>query len=109
MLLRRIAASLIAVFFVAAPPALQAAPTELASIAVSLVVQESCMVQSADAVISVANQPVVSCLHGAPFQISQGGFDPAAPTPEPARAGTTQPVAFVASRDAQQTVWMVNF
>ncbi|WGS50934.1 hypothetical protein LFL96_05360 [Paraburkholderia sp. D15] len=106
---------------------LRAAPAELAAIAVSLTVQETCLVQSADAAISQANQPVVSCLHGAPFEITQVGLDPAtsgagansnasnaANAANPANAtnasrGAAQPVAFVASRDAQQTVWTVNF
>jgi len=87
--------------------ALQAAPTELASIPVSLTVQESCLVQSADAVISMANQPVVSCIHGAPFQITQAGFDPG--TSVDTARNAVQPVDFVAARDAQQTVWTVNF
>ena len=87
--------------------ALQAAPTELAAIPVSLTVLEACLVQSADEVISTTNQPVVSCLHGAPFQITQAGFDPGASVD--ASRSAAQPVAFVATRDAQQTVWTVNF
>jgi hypothetical protein len=86
---------------------LQAAPTELASIAVSLTVQETCLVQSADALISAANQPVVSCLHGAPYRIAQAGLDPA--TPAGAVPDASRPVRFAAAGNARQTVWSVNF
>jgi hypothetical protein len=88
-------------------PASQAAQPGLASIAVTLIVQESCIVQSADGVITVRNQPVVSCLHGAPFQISQAGFDPLV-SADTGNA-SLQPVAYAASGDSQQTVWTVNF
>lgn len=97
-------AILLAMLPVRAP---QAAPTELAALPVSLTVLEACLVQSADAVISMTNQPVVSCLHGAPFQITQAGFDPGA-SADTSRSAAL-PVEFVATRDAQQTVWTVNF
>ncbi|MFM0646823.1 hypothetical protein PQR14_21065 [Paraburkholderia bryophila] len=104
-------------------PASQAAPAELAAIAVSLTVQETCLVQATDAAISVANQPVVSCLHGAPFEITQAGIDPAGSanatqsTTQSTAQNATQnalrnappPVEYVAARDARQTVWTVNF
>lgn len=86
---------------------LRAAPTELASIPVSLTVQETCLVQSADEVIGTGNQPVVSCIHDAPFQITQAGVDPAI-SGDPARKHV-QPVDFVATHDAQQTVWTIAF
>jgi hypothetical protein len=101
------AASAVVLLAMPSVHALQAAPAELASIAVSLTVQETCLVQSADVVISTANQPVVSCIHGAPFQITQAGFDPV--TSVDTTRNATQPVEFIATHDAQQTVWTVNF
>jgi hypothetical protein len=108
-MMSRILAAASAVIFFAFPAiqASQAAPLNLASINVSLTVQEACVVQSADGVITVTNQPVVSCLHGAPFQISQAGFDPVAAADS--SAAQAQPVAYAAANDAQQTVWTVNF
>ncbi|ACD15681.1 hypothetical protein [Paraburkholderia phytofirmans] len=108
MMFRALAATS-AVILLAMPSvhALQAAPLELASIPVSLTVQEACLVQSADALISTANQPEVSCIHGAPFQITQAGFDPG--TPADTARNATQPVEFVATHDTQHTVWTVNF
>lgn len=105
---RTIAATLLAILLAwPSAHALRAAPAELASIPVSLTVQETCLVQSADALISTANQPVVSCMHGAPFQITQAGFDPAQSVD--AGQNPSQPVEFVATHDTQQTVWTVNF
>ncbi len=101
------AAAAVMSFALWAVPASQAAPLGLASIPVSLTVQEACVVQSADGVITPLNQPVVSCLHGAPFQISQAGFDPLAAVD--ASAAQAQPVAYAATGDTQQTVWTVNF
>jgi hypothetical protein len=108
MMSRNLAAAS-AVIFVAllAVPASQAAPLGLASIPVSLTVQEACVVQSADGLITSANQPVVSCLHGAPFQIGQAGFDPLAAVDT--GAAPSQPVAYAATGELQQTVWTVNF
>jgi hypothetical protein len=74
-------------------------PTELATLSVSLVVQESCVIQSA-AEPAVVAKPSVTCLHGQPYDIALVALDPA------------QPVSTVqyASRDAKQsTVWMVGF
>ncbi|WP_156529147.1 hypothetical protein [Caballeronia udeis] len=74
-------------------------PTELATLSVSLVVQESCVIQSATEPAVVA-KPSVSCLHGQPYDIALVALDPA------------QPVSTVqyASRGAgQSTVWMVGF
>lgn len=101
------AASAIMFFALAAVPASGAAQPELASISVSLIVQESCLVQSADGMITTTNQPVVSCLHGAPFQISQAGFDPL--VSGDTGSAQSQPVAYAATGDSQQTVWTVNF
>lgn len=128
MIARNLAAVFAAVLLaLPGAPASQAAPAELAAIAVSLTVQETCLVQSADAVISAVNQPVVSCLHGAPFEITQAGVDPVASTnaaqntadntargtPQNPVQNTAQnaapPVQYVAARDARQTVWTVNF
>ncbi|RAS35792.1 hypothetical protein [Paraburkholderia bryophila] len=128
MISRNLAAVFAAVLLaLPSAPASQAAPAELAAIAVSLTVQETCLVQSADAAISVANQPVVSCLHGAPFEITEGGIDPAgsANAAQSTAQNTAQsttlnaaqdaaqnappPVQYVAARDARQTVWTVNF
>jgi hypothetical protein len=105
MMPRNTATTLVAILLAA--PASKAWPTELASIPVSLTVPETCVIQSVDAAITVANQPAVSCLHGAPFQISQVAFDPAAPD-ETAR-NKAQPVQFVATRGARQTIWTINF
>ncbi|ASL43051.1 hypothetical protein bAD24_I06155 [Burkholderia sp. AD24] len=116
MISRNLAAVFAAVLLaLPSAPASQAAPAELAAIAVSLTVQETCLVQSADAAISVANQPVVSCLHGAPFEITQGGIDPAGSanaaqsTARNTALNAPPPVQYFAARDALQTVWTVNF
>lgn len=105
MMSRKVTVTVVAILLAA--PAAQASPTGLASIPVSLTVQETCVIQSVDAAITVASQPAVACLHGAPFQVSQVAFDPTAP-------GETgwnqvQPVEFITAHDAQQTVWTVNF
>ncbi|CAE6728617.1 hypothetical protein [Paraburkholderia aspalathi] len=105
MMPRNTATTLAAILL--AVPASKACPTELASIPVSLTVQETCVIQSVDAAITVANQPAVSCLHGAPFQISQVAFDPAAP--DEATRNQAQPVQFVAAHGARQTIWTINF
>ena len=102
---RNITATLVAILL--ASPASNAWPTGLASIPVSLTVQETCVIQSVDEAITAANQPAVACLHGAPFQISQVASDPAAPGET--NRDPAQPVEFVATHDAQQTVWMINF
>lgn len=104
-----LAALLTALLAVATAPASQAAPLDLASIPVSLIVRESCVVQSADAAISAVNQPVVSCIHDAPFQITQAGFDPTMPLPGATGRRPSEPVMIVTTSDAQQTVWTVNF
>ncbi|MFL9868359.1 hypothetical protein PQR67_29620 [Paraburkholderia fungorum] len=105
MMPRNIAAMSVAILLAA--PASNAWPAGLASIPVSLTVQETCVIRSVDAAITVANQPAVACLHGAPFQISQVALDPGAP------GGTgpdqAQPAEFVATHDVQRTVWMINF
>lgn len=105
---RNLAATAVAILLAfTSAPALRAAPAELASIPVSLTVQETCLVESGEVAISAANQPTVSCLHDAPFQITQVGFDPV--TPIDSTRKPAQPVEFVAARDARQTVWTVNF
>ena len=74
-------------------------PTELATLSVSLVVQESCVIQSAAEPV-VAAKPSVSCLHGQPYDIALAALDPA------------QPVSAVQYADRggkQSTVWMVAF
>lgn len=124
MISRNLAAVFAAVLLaLPSAPASQAAPAELAAIAVSLTVQETCLVQATDAAISMANQPMVSCLHGAPFEITQAGIDPAGSanptqnatgsaaqsTAQNARRNALPPVEYVAARDARQTVWTVNF
>ena len=74
-------------------------PTELATLSVSPVVQESCVIQSA-AEPAVVAKPNVSCLHGQPYDIALVALDPALPV------STVQ----YASRDTRQsTVWMVGF
>ncbi|MGF6774702.1 hypothetical protein P3T18_007222 [Paraburkholderia sp. GAS199] len=103
-------ATVVAILLAASPASvLQAKPTELASIAVSLVVQETCVIQSTEAAITVANQPAVDCLHGAPFQITQAGFDPVAPiAPLEKSAGAPVELSFL-PETRQTTVWTVNF
>jgi hypothetical protein len=81
-----------------------ATPFELASMPVSLIVQETCSIQSADLSAPIV-KPAVSCLHDAPFDISQVPLDPIARTQTP----EAPPVQLAASHEAQQTVWMVNF
>lgn len=77
---------------------------ELASMPVSLVVQETCSIQTADLIAPIA-KPAVTCLHNAPFDISQVPLDPVTRK----ETVTTPPVQLAAAHDAQQTVWMVNF
>jgi hypothetical protein len=87
-----------------AAPIKSATSFELTSMPVSLIVQETCSIQSADLIAPIV-KPAVTCVHNAPFDISQVPLDPTA------RRGTTDasPVQLVAFHDAQQTVWMVNF
>ncbi|AMH43366.1 hypothetical protein AXG89_37225 [Burkholderia sp. PAMC 26561] len=76
-------------------------PTELTTISVSLIVQESCMIQSAVEPSPVV-RPSVSCLHGQPYDIALVTVDPA-----------QQPAALYSSASAggpaAPTVWMVGF
>lgn len=55
-----------------------ASAAELAPIAVSLVVQETCEIRSSDATKTFA-LPNVSCLHGAANAIGRGPLDPTQP------------------------------
>ncbi|MCP3707179.1 hypothetical protein M3I54_09330 [Paraburkholderia sp. CNPSo 3274] len=73
-------------------------PTPLAPIQVSLVIQESCVIQSAaDAVPTT--MPGVSCLHGTPYSVA---LAPREPTQ---LLSTLQ----LADRTTQRAVWMVAF
>ena len=74
-------------------------PTELATLSVSLVVQESCVIQSAAEPSAVA-KPNVSCLHGQPYDIALVALDPT-------QAPST--VQYANRGAAQSTVWMVGF
>jgi hypothetical protein len=74
-------------------------PTELTTLSVSLVVQESCVIQSA-AEPSVIAKPSVSCLHGQPYDIALVAL-------EPAQAPST--VQYANRAAAQSTVWMGGF
>jgi hypothetical protein len=80
-----------------------AIPFELASMPVSLIVQETCSIESADLIAPIV-KPAVTCLHNAPFDITQAPLDPAAATEIKAA-----PVQLTASHDTQQTVWTVKF
>ena len=76
-------------------------PTELTTISVSLVVQESCLIQSAVEPAPVL-RPNVSCLHGQPYDIALVTVDPAQrPAALYSSAGAGNPSA--------PTVWMVGF
>jgi hypothetical protein len=74
-------------------------PTELATLSVSLVVQESCVIQSAAEPSAVA-KPNVSCLHGQPYDIALVAVDP---------TQTPSTVQYARRGTAQSTVWMVGF
>jgi len=76
---------------------LAAHSTEYASMAVSLVVPQSCMIQSGNGV--VLPKPVVTCLHGEPYGIVQ---TPADPTEAPS---TMQ----LATPNGRAPVWTVGF
>lgn len=77
-------------------------PTELTTLSVSLVVQESCLIQSGTEAVVVA-KPSVSCLHGHPYDITFVTLDPVKPV---------QPVStvqYVDRSSKQSKVWMVDF
>ena len=74
-------------------------PTELATLSVSLVVQESCVIQST-VEPAVVVKPSVSCLHGQPYDIALTALDPVQPVPA---------VQYANSGGMQSTVWMVAF
>ncbi|MDB5833393.1 MAG: hypothetical protein JWR14_3223 [Caballeronia sp.] len=74
-------------------------PTELATLSVNLIVQESCVIQSA-ADLAVAVKPSVSCLHGQPYDIALTALDPALPV---------STVQYADRSGKQSTVWMVGF
>jgi len=74
-------------------------PTELATLSVSLVVQESCVIQSA-ADLAVTVKPSVSCLHGQPYDIALAALDPALPA---------SPMHYAVRSGKQSAVWTVGF
>jgi hypothetical protein len=76
---------------------LAAHSTEYASMAVSLVVPQSCMIQSGNG--AALPKPVVTCLHGEPYGILQ---TPADPTEAPS---TLQ----LATPNGRTPVWTVGF
>ncbi|GAB2916972.1 hypothetical protein GCM10027093_64420 [Paraburkholderia jirisanensis] len=76
---------------------LAAHSTDYASMAVSLVVPQSCMIQSDNGVALL--KPVVTCLHGEPYGIAQ---TPADPTEAPS---TMQ----LATPNGRGAVWTVGF
>jgi len=81
--------------------ALNAVPAELTTISVSLVVQESCVIQSAMEPAPIL-RPSVSCLHGQPYDIALVTVDPAQkPVALYSSAGTSNP--------STPSVWMVGF
>lgn len=73
-------------------------PTQLAPIEVSLVIQESCVIQSAAQSASAVTTSV-SCLHGTPYSVALAPHDPAQPL------STLQ----LADRTIQRAVWTVTF
>lgn len=75
-----------------------AGAANLAPIAVSLVVQERCEIQSATTIQQNA-APQVSCLHGAPTGVALAPFDPTQ------SAATLQPV----TQATRPAVWAVSF
>ena len=74
-------------------------PTELTTLSVSLVVQESCLIQSGTEAAVVA-KPSVSCLHGQPYDITFVTLDPVQPV---------STVRYVDRNSKQSKVWMVDF
>ncbi|MFT4434358.1 hypothetical protein ACMX25_13315 [Caballeronia sp. 15715] len=74
-------------------------PTELATLSVSLVVQESCMIQSAPDLADVS-KPSVSCLHGQPYDIALTTLDPSLPA---------SALHYTVRNGKQSAVWMVGF
>jgi len=74
-------------------------PTELTTLSVSLLVQESCAIESGTEAAVVA-KPSVSCLHGQPYDITFVTLDPVQP------ASTEQSATRVSK---QSKVWMVDF
>jgi hypothetical protein len=74
-------------------------PTELTTLSVSLLVQESCVIQSGTEAAVVA-KPSVSCLHGQPYDIAFVTIDPAQPV---------STVQYVDRGSKQSKVWMVDF
>jgi hypothetical protein len=70
---------------------------ELASLSVSVVVQEICLIR-ADVASPIA-EPGVSCLHGEPYSVTLVPLDPTQ-TPYSMR---------VVARGAPHAVWMVSF
>ncbi|MDE1182789.1 hypothetical protein [Paraburkholderia sp.] len=90
-------------------PLRRTSSAELASMPVSLVVQESCLIQSDDALLAPA-RPLVSCLHGQPFNIEQSAVEPAAALAaqvQPVNAGAL--IAAAPNAAAPSKVWMVMF
>ena len=74
-------------------------PTELTTLSVSLLVQESCVIESG-AEAAVVAKPSVSCPHGQPYDVTFVTLDPVQP------ASTEQH----ATRSGKQSkVWMVDF
>jgi hypothetical protein len=70
---------------------------EHASMSVSLVIQESCVIQSGADPSSIA--PRVACLHGEPYRVAVVPLEP---------AQTLSTMQFTAA-DTRQPVWMVSF
>jgi hypothetical protein len=74
-------------------------PTELTTLSVSLLVQESCEIESG-AKAAVVAKPSVSCLHGQPYDITFVTLDPVQPI-------STEQHATRVSK--QSKAWMVDF
>ncbi len=96
-MLRNVKTFAIAVFLLGASTS-HGSPTPLAPIQVSLVIQESCVIQSAADPAS-ATAPGVSCLHDTPYSVA---LAPREPTQ---LLSTLQ----LADRTTQRAVWTVAF
>jgi hypothetical protein len=78
---------------------LRASSAELASIAVSLVIPQTCVITSALGLAQAAARPTVICIHNEPYGVAQMPLDP---TDTPA---TLQ----LAAPGTRASVWTVGF
>lgn len=81
---------------------------EVASMAIRLVVQESCEIHS-DSTLDTAVQPVVACMHGQPFHIERGDVDPIAESDTPPGAPAQALSSATLSGQPRRQAWIVTF